>query len=177
MLIGVCAEFLTTMHIAENTIFGSNTGIPWLLQHNDTALFQNVNQFSVCTYAYRIFNEAQTLSLWVGSEHETTLSDNQLRQRLIECGMYVAYILNLNGKIQIWPQDILFVEIITHLFQTCTTSHSNKSQMPQMKVRESVGEFITLTTGSNNAYIFEHCSQISTYCRLCWQSYLLKMEF
>jgi len=42
-VIGFSAEFPPANHIAENTIFGTNTENPWLLQHDDTALFWNVN--------------------------------------------------------------------------------------------------------------------------------------
>ena len=36
-------KFPSANHIVENTICGCNTGNPWLLQHNDTAVFGGVN--------------------------------------------------------------------------------------------------------------------------------------
>ena len=58
-------------HIAEPTICGYNTGNPWLLQHNDTALLWHIN---IDTADYEFIMKAkestkchQTLSSQVGS--------------------------------------------------------------------------------------------------------------
>ena len=44
-------KFPSANHIAENTVCSCNIGKPWLLQHNDTALFWLVRQLSVLNYA------------------------------------------------------------------------------------------------------------------------------
>ena len=52
-------EFCSANHIAEPTICGCNTGNPWLLQHNDTALLWHINYLNIDTADYEFLTKAK----------------------------------------------------------------------------------------------------------------------
>ena len=67
-------EFCSVNHIAEPTFCGCNTGNPWLLQHDGTALFWHVKYLNIDTADCEFITKAkestkchQTLSSQVGS--------------------------------------------------------------------------------------------------------------